>query len=105
LKKSSSDNCQLAVCSSLAARRSQLFPDFLSLFRNPPLMIAFFQVLFFGASLVLLVMNFLDFNKWRESRKSGAVKIYPIRWFQFILTSLVALGCFLNILVGWISKA
>jgi hypothetical protein len=68
-------------------------------------MIAFFQVLFFIASLVLLVMNFLDFTKWRESRKSGAVKIYTIRWFQFILTSLVALGCFLNILIGWISKA
>ncbi|HOZ68620.1 MAG TPA: hypothetical protein PLU11_04875 [Chitinophagaceae bacterium] len=68
-------------------------------------MIAFFQVLFFIASLVLLVMNFLDLNKWNESRKSGAVKAYPIRWFTFILTSLVALGCFLNILVSWISKA
>ena len=68
-------------------------------------MIAFFQVLFFLASLVLLVLNFLDFSKWNESRKSGSVKAYPIRWFNFILTSLVALGCFLNILVNWISKA
>jgi hypothetical protein len=68
-------------------------------------MIAFFQVLFFVASLVLLVMNFLDFTKWNESRKSGSVKGYPIRWFSFILTSLVALGCFLNILIGWITKA
>lgn len=68
-------------------------------------MIAFFQVLFFIASLVLLLLNFLDFTKWNESRKSGAVKTYPIRWFNFILTSLVALGCFLNILIRWINKA
>ena len=68
-------------------------------------MIAFFQVLFFIASLVLLGMNFLDFSKWNESRKSGKVNRYPIRWFPFILSSLVALGCFLNILVRWISNA
>lgn len=68
-------------------------------------MINFFQVLFFIASLWLLVMNGLEFNKWNESRKAGIVKQVPIRWFNFILTSLVALGCFLNILIGWISKS
>ena len=68
-------------------------------------MIVFFQVLFFIAALVLLVLNFLELTKWRENRKSGIAKTYPIRWFYFILTSLVAFGCFLNILVRWISKA
>lgn len=68
-------------------------------------MINFFQVLFFIASLWLLVMNGLEINKWNDSRKAGSVKQFPIRWFNFILTSLVALGCFLNILIGWISKS
>ena len=68
-------------------------------------MINFFQVLFFIASLWLLVMNGLEFNKWNDSRKAGSVKQVPIRWFNFILTSLVAVGCFLNILIGWISKS
>ncbi len=68
-------------------------------------MIAFFQVLFFIAALVLMVLNFLEFNKWNESRKAGSVKVYPIRWFYLVLTTLVALGCFFNILIGWISKA
>ena len=72
---------------------------------NLMVMVTFFQVIFFIASLVLLVMNFLDFSKWNESRKSGTVKTHSIRLFNFILTSLVALGCFLNILVNWISKA
>jgi hypothetical protein len=68
-------------------------------------MINFFQVLFFIASIWLLVMNLLEFNKWNDSRKAGGVKQVPIRWLNFILTSLVALGCFLNILIHWISKS
>ena len=79
--------------------------DLLIFIPNLMVMVTFFQVIFFIASLVLLVMNFLDFSKWNESRKSGTVKTHSIRWFNFILTSLVALGCFLNILVNWISKA
>jgi hypothetical protein len=68
-------------------------------------MIQFFQVVFLIASVVLIVLNVLDFNKWREARKEGSTKPHPIKWFNFILTSLVALGCVLNIIVAWISKS
>lgn len=67
-------------------------------------MIQFFQVLFLIAAVVLIVLNILDFNKWQESKKEGISKPYPIKWFNFILTSVVALGCVLNIIIGWISK-
>lgn len=65
-------------------------------------MIKFFQVLFFSASIVLIVLNVIEYNKWQEGRKEGSTKPHPIRWFNFILTSLVALGCVLNILIAWI---
>ncbi|MEO7924020.1 MAG: hypothetical protein ABIR30_10095 [Chitinophagaceae bacterium] len=68
-------------------------------------MIKFFQVVFLMASIVLIVINVLEYKKWQESKKEGSTKPYPIKWFPFILTSLVALGCMLNILVQWISKA
>jgi hypothetical protein len=67
-------------------------------------MIQFFQVLFLIAAIVLIVLNVLEFNKWQEGRKEGSNKPYPIKWFSFILTSLVALGCVLNIIVAWIKK-
>ncbi len=67
-------------------------------------MIQFFQVLFLIAAVVLIVLNVLDYNKWAESRKEGAIKPYPMKWFNFILTSLVALGCVLNIIVAWVRK-
>lgn len=68
-------------------------------------MIQFFQVLFLIAAVVLIVLNVLEFNKWQESRKENLPRPYVIKWFNFILTSLVALGCVLNIIIGWISKA
>ena len=67
-------------------------------------MIQFFQVLFFAAAVILIVLNVLDFNKYQEGRKEGSTKPHPIKWFNFVLTSLVALGCVLNILVAWIKK-
>ena len=67
-------------------------------------MIKFFQVVFLTASVVLLVLNVLEFNKWQEGRKEGAMKPHPIKWFSFVLTSLVALGCALNIVIQWLSK-
>jgi phosphoglycerol transferase MdoB-like AlkP superfamily enzyme len=67
-------------------------------------MIQFFQVLFLVAAIILIILNVLDFNKWWESRKEGATKPHPIKWFNFILTSLVALGCVLNIIIAWIKK-
>ena len=67
-------------------------------------MIQFFQVLFLIAAIVLIVLNVLDFNKWQEGRKEGSTKPYPVKWFNFVLTSLVALGCVLNIIVAWIKK-
>lgn len=67
-------------------------------------MIQFFQVVFLIASVVLIVLNVLDYNKWRDSKQEGSTKPHPINWFHFILTSLVALGCVLNIIVAWISK-
>jgi len=65
-------------------------------------MIKFFQVLFFSASIVMIILNIVDFNKWQVGRKEGSTKPYPIKWFSFILTSLVAIGCMLNILIAWI---
>jgi phosphoglycerol transferase MdoB-like AlkP superfamily enzyme len=67
-------------------------------------MIQFFQVLFLIASVVLIVLNVLDFNKWQDGRKEGSTKPHPIKWFPFILTSIVAVGCVLNIIVAWIKK-
>lgn len=67
-------------------------------------MVNFFQVLFLIAAIILLVVNVQTFNLWQESRKESATKPYPIKWFNFILTSLVALGCVLNIIVAWIKK-
>jgi hypothetical protein len=68
-------------------------------------MIKFFQVLFLIASVILIVINVLDFKKWEEGKKEGSTKPHPIKWFNFILTSLVAVGCALNIIIQWISKA
>lgn len=65
-------------------------------------MIKFFQVLFFSAAIVSIVLNVLEFNKWQEGRKEGSTKPHPIKWFSFILNSLVAVGCLLNILIAWI---
>ena len=68
-------------------------------------MIQFFQVLFLIASVILIVMNVLEFKKWENGKKEGSIKPHPMKWFNFILTSLVALGCALNIIIQWISKA
>lgn len=67
-------------------------------------MIQFFQVLFLIAAVVLIVLNVLEYNKWQEGKKEGSTKPHPIKWFPFILTSLVAIGCVLNIIVAWIKK-
>ena len=76
-----------------------------SRFINYYFMIKFFQVVFLIASVILIVMNVLEFNKWQAGRKEGSTKPYPIKWFAFIITSLVAIGCLLNIIIQWISKA
>ncbi len=67
-------------------------------------MIQFFQVVFLISAIVLIVLNVLEFNKYQEGRKEGSTKPHPVKWFNFILTSLVALGCVLNIIVAWIRK-
>ena len=68
-------------------------------------MIQFFQVLFLIASVVLIVINVLEFKKWDDGKKEGSIKPHPIKWFSFVLTSIVAVGCALNIVIQWISKA
>jgi hypothetical protein len=67
-------------------------------------MVKFFQVVFLIASIVLIVLNVIHYNKYWDSKKHPDAKPYQIRWFDFILTSLVALGCALNIIIAWISK-
>ncbi|MBL7725307.1 MAG: hypothetical protein JNK27_14260 [Chitinophagaceae bacterium] len=67
-------------------------------------MVNFFQIVFLIAAVVLIVLNVLEFNKWQDGKKEGSAKPHPIKWFNFILTSLVALGCVLNIIVAWIRK-
>jgi hypothetical protein len=68
-------------------------------------MIKFFQVVFLAASVILIVINILEFKKWEEGKKEGSTKPHPIKWFPFILTSLVAIGCALNVIIWLISKA
>ncbi|MBP6215461.1 MAG: hypothetical protein KA399_04605 [Chitinophagaceae bacterium] len=68
-------------------------------------MVNFFQIVFLIAAVVLIVLNVIEFNKWQDSRKEGNVKPHPMKWFNFILTSLVALGCVLNIIVSWIRNS
>ena len=68
-------------------------------------MIQFFQVVFLTAAVVLIVLNVIEFSKWQEGNKEGSTKPYPLKWFRFILTSLVAIGCALNIIIQWISKS
>jgi len=65
-------------------------------------MIKFFQVLFLVAAIVLIVLNILHYNKYMEAKRHPETKPHPIRWFDFVLTSLVALGCALNIIIAWI---
>ncbi|MBL0234421.1 MAG: hypothetical protein IPQ08_12235 [Chitinophagaceae bacterium] len=65
-------------------------------------MIKIFQVIFFAAAVYSIILQVMEFNKWREASKEGSVKPYPIQWFRFILQSLVAIGCALNILISWI---
>ncbi|HMU46666.1 MAG TPA: hypothetical protein PKC72_09875 [Chitinophagaceae bacterium] len=67
-------------------------------------MISFFQIVFLIAGVVLIVLNVLEFNKWQEGRKPGSTKPHPIRWFNYILTSLVALGCVLNVIFALFRK-
>lgn len=68
-------------------------------------MIKFFQVLFLVASIVLIVLNVIRFNKYRESKQHPGAIPHPIKWFDFILTSLVAVGCALNIIITWLSSS
>jgi len=68
-------------------------------------MINFFQVLFLVAAIVLLVLNILDYNKYAESKRHPDERLHPVKWFNLILTSIVALGCALNIIIRWISKS
>lgn len=67
-------------------------------------MVRYFQVLFLVAAIVLIVLNVIHFNKYQESRRHPDAKPHPIKWFDFILTSLVALGCALNIIISWINS-
>jgi hypothetical protein len=67
-------------------------------------MIQFFQVLFLVAAAILIGMNVFEFNKYQEGKKDGSAKPHSIKWFNFILTSVVAVGCVLNIIVAWIKK-
>jgi hypothetical protein len=67
-------------------------------------MVQFFQLVFFIAAIVLIVLNVLEFNKWNESQKEAFDKRHSIKWFNFILTSLVAVGLALNIIIQWLKK-
>jgi predicted negative regulator of RcsB-dependent stress response len=67
-------------------------------------MVQFFQMVFLIAAIVLIVLNVLEFNKWQETQKEAADKRHSINWFNFILTSLVALGLALNIIIQWLTK-
>ncbi|MGH2552283.1 MAG: hypothetical protein ACRDEB_01125 [Chitinophagaceae bacterium] len=61
-------------------------------------MIKFFQIIFLVASVILIVINVLEFKKWQVGKHEGSTKPHPIKWFSFIITSLVAIGCALSII-------
>jgi hypothetical protein len=65
-------------------------------------MLHFFQTVFLVASIVVIVLNVLEYNKWQEGRKEGNTKPYPIKWVSFIISSLVALGCAINVIIWFI---
>lgn len=65
-------------------------------------MLHFFQTVFLVASIVVIVLNVLEYNKWQEGRKEGSTRPYPIKWVNFIISSLVALGCALNVIIWFI---
>jgi hypothetical protein len=67
-------------------------------------MIAFFQVLFFLCSIILIVLNIFDLRNYLEKKKDPKGIPFRLNWLYFILTTVVALGCFLNILVTWVKK-
>jgi len=67
-------------------------------------MVQFFQLVFLIAAIVLIVLNVLEFNKWNETQKEAIDKRHTIKWFSFILTSLVAIGLALNIIIQWLKK-
>jgi hypothetical protein len=67
-------------------------------------MVQFFQLVFFIAAIVLIVLNVLEFNKWNETQKEAIDKRHSIKWVNFILTSLVAVGLALNIIIQWLKK-
>ena len=67
-------------------------------------MINFFQIVFLVASITLIVLNVLEFNKWQEGKKEGSNQPHKIKWLNFILTSLASVGCALNVIIVWISK-
>jgi len=68
-------------------------------------MIQFFQILFFTAAIVLIVLNVIEFNKYQETKNEAIDKRHPIKWFSFILTSVVAVGLVVNIVVQWFKKS
>lgn len=70
--------------------------------RQESFMLKFFQIIFFTAAVISIVLNSMEFNKWQHARKEGSVNPYPLKWFNFILNSVVSVGCALSILFTWI---
>lgn len=68
-------------------------------------MVQFFQVLFLLGAVIILVQNFLEFQKWQEGQKQGALRKPQVKWLHFILTSVVAIGCIINVIAAWVNKA
>lgn len=67
-------------------------------------MVLFLQLLFMAAAVVQLVLNVQTYTKWQESRREGATRPYPIKWFPFLLTTFLAIGCLVNVMIVLIRK-
>ncbi len=61
-----------------------------------------FQLLFLIASITVIILNILEYNKWNEGRKEGSTKPHPIKWLSFVISSVVAVGCALNVIIWFI---
>lgn len=59
------------------------------------------QVLFFVSAILLLSTNFFTLREYYKSR-DNTDREYPIKWRQLLLTSFLAIGWILSLLIKWI---
>jgi hypothetical protein len=67
-------------------------------------MVQFLQIIFFSAYIVQIVLNVQVYQNYTESKSKPKEQRYPIRWFSFILTSIISIALLIDIVIHWINK-